>query len=81
MELLFLCYLTQNIGLNEICQEKLSSKTFVTAEEAYIRNMELSQARTRSVLQYCLSTLGEVETEEKGWAREKIAATGLSSVK
>jgi outer membrane protein OmpA-like peptidoglycan-associated protein len=51
------------------------------AGKAYFLNMELSQARTRSVVEYCLSKMGETETLEKAWVREKIAAIGLSSSK
>jgi outer membrane protein OmpA-like peptidoglycan-associated protein len=50
-------------------------------EKAYFRNMGLSQERTRSVMEYCFSTLGEVETSEKAWVRGRIAAIGLSSSK
>jgi len=44
---------------------------------AYFYNMELSQNRTRRVLQECLSCL-KVE-HERSWARQKITANGLSS--
>ena len=45
--------------------------------EAYFRNMELSQARTRAVLEYCLN-LGFMDLF-KNWARKYITANGLSS--
>jgi outer membrane protein OmpA-like peptidoglycan-associated protein len=45
--------------------------------DAYFRNMELSQNRTRSVLQYCL-TLPEIE-RQRDWAIKTITANGLSS--
>jgi len=44
---------------------------------AYINNMELSQARTRSVLQYVLN-LFEVNNKEK-WLKKHLTANGLSS--
>jgi len=43
--------------------------------EAYLKNMELSQDRTRSVLQFCLGTL----RKHIDWTRSKITANGLSS--
>lgn len=42
----------------------------------YFSNMELSQDRTRSVLQYCFNLL---EDREQKWAKTKITANGLSS--
>jgi outer membrane protein OmpA-like peptidoglycan-associated protein len=48
-----------------------------TAEEAYFRNMELSQARTRSALTYALN-LPEVN-EQRDWLRRNLTANGLSS--
>ena len=48
-----------------------------TEDEAYFHNMELSQARTRAVLEYCLG-LQSVRPSRK-WARKLITANGLSS--
>lgn len=45
--------------------------------EAYFNNMELSQGRTRSVLQYVYS-LPTVE-KERAWIKKKFAAVGFSS--
>jgi len=45
--------------------------------EAYFRNMELSQNRTRSVLQYCLTT--PALDQDISWAIKTITANGLSS--
>ena len=42
----------------------------------YFSNMELSQDRTRSVLQYCMEMMND---EEKDWLRGVITANGLSS--
>jgi len=51
-------------------------------EEAYIWNMELSQGRTRSVLQYIFSIPYIAERKEvKHWLREHLTANGLSSSK
>lgn len=51
----------------------------VSEMEAYFKNMELSQNRTRETLEYVLS-LPEIQNEV-GWARENITANGLSSSK
>ena len=48
-----------------------------TPEEAYLRNMELSQARTRSALVFAMN-LPEV-SNERGWLRQYLTANGLSS--
>ena len=42
----------------------------------YFHNMELSQNRTRTVLQYCFGLMNE---EEAIWAKSLITANGLSS--
>jgi outer membrane protein OmpA-like peptidoglycan-associated protein len=49
----------------------------IDPEIAYIKNMALSQARTRSVLQYVLN-LFEVTNKEK-WLKKHLTANGLSS--
>lgn len=41
----------------------------------YFHNMELSQDRTRAVLQYCM---GLMKPEQQAWARNYITANGLS---
>ena len=51
----------------------------VTPAEAYIFNMELSQDRTRSVLQYVLQ-IPEI-SESKDWLQQQLTANGLSSSK
>jgi outer membrane protein OmpA-like peptidoglycan-associated protein len=48
-------------------------------DDAYIFNMALSQARTRSTLAYLLSLPAVVE--QKGWLRKYLTANGLSSAK
>ncbi|MEJ2042206.1 MAG: OmpA family protein [Reinekea sp.] len=48
-------------------------------DDAYILNMGLSQARTRSTLEFLLQ-LPEVQTE-KNWLKEHMTANGLSSSK
>jgi len=48
-----------------------------TPEDAYFRNMELSQARTRSTLAFALGLPGV--NGERGWLRQYLTANGLSS--
>lgn len=50
-----------------------------SANEAYFLNMELSQLRTRSALQYVL-TLPQVQ-EQQPWLKAHLTANGLSSSK
>ena len=50
-----------------------------TVDEAYIKNMDLSQCRTREVLSYLLQHPG-VQVN-KPWSKDKITANGLSSSK
>ena len=47
------------------------------ADDAYFRNMELSQSRTRSTLEYVM-LLPQVSAY-KGWLTKKLTANGLSS--
>lgn len=49
-------------------------------DDAYFRNMELSQGRTRSVLRYAYS-LPQLSTEQRGWITSNFAAVGFSSSK
>ncbi len=49
----------------------------VDAEDAYFKNMALSQARTRSVLEFGLLLSASEPFRE--WARRHLTATGLSS--
>ncbi|SRR5260221_12507275 len=51
----------------------------VSTENAYFNNMALSQARTRSALQYVLG-LHPVE-DQRSWLRRFLTANGLSSSK
>jgi outer membrane protein OmpA-like peptidoglycan-associated protein len=46
-------------------------------DEAYFKNMAISQERTRSVLKY-IYLLSEVE-EHKSWIKAHLAAVGMSS--
>ncbi|HBK79635.1 MAG TPA: cell envelope biogenesis protein OmpA [Nitrospinae bacterium] len=51
----------------------------VTGDIAYFHNMELSQDRTRVVLEYCMR-LSEMNNFRE-WAKKNITANGLSSSK
>ena len=51
----------------------------VSEEEAYILNMELSQDRTRNVLQYVLQI--PAISENRNWLKKHLTANGLSSSK
>ena len=52
-------------------------KGAVSTDDAYFRNMALSQARTRTTLEYVL-TLPQV-LHEKNWLKKLLTANGLSS--
>lgn len=49
----------------------------ISPEDAYFKNMELSQARTRSVLEFGLQLPASQPFRE--WASRHLTATGLSS--
>lgn len=69
-------------SVTEIRLEGHTSSTWgqgTASEEAYFKNMELSQSRTRSTLQYVLQ-LPQVR-EEQAWLRRYLTANGLSSSK
>jgi outer membrane protein OmpA-like peptidoglycan-associated protein len=50
----------------------------ITGDVAYFRNMELSQDRTRVVLEYCMR-LSEMNNFRE-WAKKNITANGLSGL-
>jgi len=51
----------------------------VTENEAYFYNMELSQNRTRKVLEYVLTNKKNIK--KANWVKERLTANGLSSSK
>ena len=68
--------------IEEIRIEGHTSSRYEAAEsldEAYIKNMDLSQCRTREVLSYLLQHPGT--QINKSWSKDKITANGLSSSK
>lgn len=50
-----------------------------SSRQAYFNNMELSQNRTRKVLEYILSKIGDEDLFN--WTKSKLTANGLSSSK
>lgn len=53
----------------------------VSADMAYINNMELSQGRTRSVLEYILNIEDVSSYKDLEWLKSHLTANGLSSSK
>jgi len=69
-------------AVKEVRIEGHTSQFWTTTTDpktAYFRNMELSQARTRSALEYLLSLSG-VESQQT-WLVQHVTANGLSSSK
>lgn len=69
-------------SINEVRIEGHTSSVWnhkTTKDEAYFNNMELSQGRTRSVLQY-VYLLNAIEPH-RHWVKKHIAAVGFSSAK
>ncbi|MDE0481806.1 MAG: OmpA family protein [Candidatus Poribacteria bacterium] len=71
--------------VNDIAEIRIEGHTssewsgIVSQQDAYILNMELSQDRTRSVLQYVLH-IPEIGTN-RDWIQQLLTANGLSSSK
>ncbi len=69
-------------SINEVRIEGHTSSVwnrYVSESEAYFKNMDLSQGRTRSVLEY-IYHIPEVMTYQQ-WIKSNVAAVGLSSSK
>ncbi len=56
--------------------EEIRIEGHTSSEGSYEHNMELSQDRTRAVLNYCLRM--ENDPVKKEWAKQRITANGLS---
>ena len=56
--------------------EEIRIEGHTNSNGGYFSNMELSQNRTRAVLQYCLNMMSEDDID---WAKALITANGLSS--
>ena len=52
---------------------------WITRNEAYIKNMELSQSRARNVLDYVLRIAHSKVVLNRAWLRKNLTANGLSS--
>lgn len=70
----YISVLSQSKYKDNIKEIRIEGHTNSNGE--YFSNMELSQNRTRSVLQYCM---GLTSKEEAEWLRGVITANGLSS--
>ena len=81
----YLQILKRSKYINDISEIRIEGHTSrewseeVSKEEAYIRNMELSQDRTRSVLQYVLQI--PAISGNRNWLKQYLTANGLSSSK
>ncbi|WP_283787602.1 OmpA family protein [Bermanella sp. WJH001] len=81
----YLGIITADKYRNDILEVRIEGHTSsawlgaISDDDAYIYNMALSQARTRSTLAYLLN-LPEV-TNEKKWLKTYLTANGLSSAK
>ena len=73
--------------INDISEIRIEGHTssewseVVSEEDAYILNMELSQDRTRSVLEYVLQIPESGNQEIRYWLKQYLTANGLSSSK
>ena len=73
--------------INDIVEIRIEGHTSsewyagVSPENAYILNMELSQGRTRSVLEYVLQLPSPQLQRNRKWIRDNVTANGLSSSK
>lgn len=69
--------------IKEIRIEGHTSKEWhgASQREGYLKNMELSQDRTRSVLRFCTNkkTFSSFGLKDKKWIKDKLTANGLSS--
>lgn len=81
----YLKIITQDKYRNDILEVRIEGHTSSgwagarSADDAYIRNMDLSQQRTRSTLEYVLA-MAAVQ-EEKPWLKTHLTANGLASAK
>ena len=81
----YLQILKRSKYINDISEIRIEGHTSrewseeVSEEQAYILNMELSQDRTRSVLQYVLQIHGI--SGNRDWLKQHLTANGLSSSK
>lgn len=81
----YLAIITQEKYRNDILEVRIEGHTSSgwagarNPDDAYIRNMDLSQQRTRSALAYVLE-LNAVQ-KEKPWLKTHLTANGLASAK
>ena len=83
----YIAILTKPEYRDEIAEIRIEGHTSsewhdrVGLDLAYYNNMELSQNRSRNVLQYVLEIRHPVITENKEWIKKYLTANGLSSSK
>ena len=81
----YIAILTKSKYRNDIAEIRIeghtSSEWFdqITGNEAYIKNMELSQNRARNVLDYVLRIAHSKVVLNRAWLRKNLTANGLSS--
>ena len=81
----YIAILTRPEYKNQIAEIRIeghtSSEWFdqITGNEAYIKNMELSQNRARNVLDYVLRIAHSKIVLNRAWLRKHLTANGLSS--
>lgn len=81
----YLAIITQEKYRDDILEVRIEGHTSSgwagarNADDAYIRNMDLSQQRTRSALAYVLEL--EAVQKEKPWLKTHLTANGLASAK
>jgi outer membrane protein OmpA-like peptidoglycan-associated protein len=81
----YLGIITADKYRNDILEVRIEGHTYsawlgaISDDDAYIYNMALSQARTRSTLAYLLNL--PAVTNEKKWLKTYLTANGLSSAK
>ena len=83
----YIAILTKPKYRNEVAEIRIEGHTSgewhreVTFDEAYFKNMELSQNRSRNVLRYVLGINRPQITVNKEWIKKNLTANGLSSSK
>lgn len=83
----YIAILTKRKYRDEVAEIRIEGHTSgewnreVTFDEAYFKNMELSQNRARNVLRYVLGINRHQITRNKEWIKRNLTANGLSSSK
>ena len=81
----YIAILAQNKYRDRIAEIRIEGHTSsewssqLPVQEAYIKNMELSQNRARNVLNYILNIKAHEITKNRVWLKKHLTANGLSS--